>query len=179
LKLLAISGSLRQASSNTALLRAAQQLAPEHITLKLYDGLGDLPHFNPDIEFDDLRAVAQLKAKVEWADGLIFSTPEYAHGLPGSFKNLLDWLVGGHEFYQKPVTFFHLNAERGQFARAQLQEIIKTMSAKIIDEACLILPVNKALCTAEITTHAHHSLLIKNALTAFEQTIQKEKTSPA
>lgn len=179
LKLLAISGSLRQTSSNTALLKAAQQLVPEHITLKLYDGLGDLPHFNPDIEFDSLRAVAQLKANVDWADGLIVSTPEYAHGLPGSLKNVLDWLVGGHEFYQKPVAFFHLNAQRGQYARAQLREVVKTMSGEIIEEACLILPVSKALSIEEITNNKEYCGLIQNAIKTFELAIKKEKTSLA
>ncbi|MCA9839108.1 MAG: hypothetical protein KC422_19500, partial [Trueperaceae bacterium] len=91
----------------------------------------------------------------------------------------LDWLVGGHEFYQKPVAFFHLNAERGQFARAQLSEVIKTMSGSIIEEACLILPVSKALSTEEIINQAEYCLAIQAALSAFEQAIQKEKASPS
>ncbi len=137
--LLAISGSLREASSNTTLLKAAQILAPKNVTIMLYEGLDTLPHFNPDIEFDALEAVQDLKNQVALADGLIFSCPEYAHGVPGSFKNGLDWLVGGPEFYDKPVAFFNASG-RGTHAQAALHEIVKTMSGRIIDDACLTLP---------------------------------------
>ena len=76
INLLAISGSLRQASSNTILLKTVQALAPENVTITLYEGLNNLPHFNPDIEFENLEPVHDLKGQVDAADGLIISCPE-------------------------------------------------------------------------------------------------------
>ena len=85
--LLAISGSLRAASSNTALRQAATSLASAKVNVEIYQNIGALPHFNPDDDEDDAPAiVADLRARVVAADGLIICTPEYVHGLPGSLK---------------------------------------------------------------------------------------------
>src|SRR5215471_687580 len=100
-RILAISGSLRAVSSNTALLRAAAMLAPAGVEIRVYDGLGDLPHFNPDLEGAEPPVVKDFGAQVGAADGIILSTPEYAHGVPGVLKNALDWLVGGFDFINK------------------------------------------------------------------------------
>ena len=82
-RLLAFSGSLRKASTNTVLLGAAALLAPDGMTIEIYDGLAGLPHFNPDLDVDPLPAsVADLRARVGAADGLLFSSPEYARGVP-------------------------------------------------------------------------------------------------
>ncbi len=98
LNVLAISGSLRAASSNGALLTAATSHAPVGVEIEIYRNMGALPHFNPDDDGENAPAiVADLRARVGAADGLLICTPEYAHGLPGSLKNLLDWLVSGGE----------------------------------------------------------------------------------
>jgi NAD(P)H-dependent FMN reductase len=109
LRILAISGSLRQGSSNTALLQAAIALLPEGVEMKLYAGLGDLPHFNPDLEPMEPPSVTDLRAQVKWSDGLVISSPEYAHGVPGVLKNALDWLVSGDEFL---VSLWHCSTHR-------------------------------------------------------------------
>lgn len=167
INLLGISGSLRQMSSNTTLLNAAQTLAPKNVTLTLYEGLSTLPHFNPDIEFDNLQTVQDLKAQVVAADGIILSCPEYAHGVPGSFKNGLDWLVGGPEFYDKPVVFFNASG-RGTHAQTALREIVKTMSGQIIDDACLTLPfIGKQLDQELLETDPELSALIQAAIQKF------------
>src|SRR5690242_9011297 len=105
--ILGISGSLRRGASNTALLQAARLVAPPETTLTIYSGVGELPHFNPDLETVDAPLlpppVAVLRRIVGDANALLLSTPEYAHGLPGSFKNALDWLVGSTELPGKPV----------------------------------------------------------------------------
>src|SRR5215208_5568712 len=106
LRLLAISGSLRTASSNTTVLHALRAIAPTNVTISLYDQLGDLPYFNPDLdgEMDTPPAhVATLRAQIGQADGLLISSPEYAHGVPGVLKNALDWLVSSLDFPGKPV----------------------------------------------------------------------------
>jgi chromate reductase len=141
IRLLAVSGSLRKTSTNTALLGAASLLAPEGMTIALYDGLGGLPHFNPDIDVDPLPAsIADLRSRVGTASGLLFSSPEYARGVPGSLKNALDWLVSSDVFPGKPVAFLHAS-ERGVVAQASLRLILETMSAKIIDRASITVPL--------------------------------------
>src|SRR5690242_3748849 len=106
LRILLVSGSTRAASTNTAALRAVHDMDDEHVATVLYEGLADLPAFNPDDDGDPLPpAVSHLRAQIAAADGVVFCTPEYAGALPGSFKNLLDWTVGGTEMYHKPVTW--------------------------------------------------------------------------
>jgi len=136
MKILALSGSLRAASSNTTLLRAAIRLAPEGIEVTLYEGLAELPHFNPDLDrtLDDPRlppAVRDLRARVGAADALLICCPEYAHGVPGSFKNALDWLVGGSEMPGMPVALVNASP-RSVHAQASLVEILGTMSARLV-----------------------------------------------
>ena len=141
LNLLAISGSLRAASSNGALLQAATSLAPADVNVEIYENMGDLPHFNPDEDGENPSAiVADLRARVVAADGLIICTPEYVHGLPGSFKNLLDWLVSGGELWDKPVAVISV-ANRGAFAQASLMEILKTLMAKVNETASVEVPL--------------------------------------
>jgi chromate reductase, NAD(P)H dehydrogenase (quinone) len=138
--ILAISGSLRQISSNTILLQSAINLAPANIEIKLYAGLNDLPHFNPDLESNHIPAVNDLQTQIKWADGLLISTPEYAHGIPGVLKNALDWLVSSPDFMDKPIAI--LNASpRATHAQASLIEIVTTMAGCVIPEASITIPL--------------------------------------
>src|SRR5262245_21657419 len=96
MKILAISGSLRAHSSNAAILRAMAALAPPDVDIELYEELGRLPHFNPDLDQEGAvapRPVADFRRRLAAADGVVICSPEYAHGTPGSLKNGLDWLV--------------------------------------------------------------------------------------
>jgi NAD(P)H-dependent FMN reductase len=135
IRLLGISGGLRLQSSNTALIAALQRLAPSGVAVSLYQGLARLPHFNPDDEQGDLpEIVAELRRSVGEADGLVLSTPEYAHGLPGSFKNALDWLVGSVTFPGKPIMLVFGSAA-SIHAPASLREVLRTMSGVLVPEA--------------------------------------------
>lgn len=141
MRLLAISGSLRAASSNTALLQAAVRLAPSGTDVVLYAGLGGLPPFNPDLDTDDPPpSVSELRRQVGQSDGLLISSPEYAHGIAGSLKNALDWLVGSLEFPGKPVAIINASP-RAVHAEAQLREILTTMSARLVEAASISLPL--------------------------------------
>jgi NAD(P)H-dependent FMN reductase len=135
-RLLAISGSLRAASTNTALLRAAVNTAPDGVEVELYADLSKLPAFNPDLDGEAIAAVRAFRTKVLAADGLIISAPEYAHGVPGALKNALDWAVAWEEFPGKPVALWH-TSPYGEHAKAALAEILKTMSACLIPAAAL------------------------------------------
>jgi chromate reductase, NAD(P)H dehydrogenase (quinone) len=134
IRILAISGSLREASSNTTLLRAAIALAPSSVEMKLYEGLNDLPHFNPDLEPTAPASVKDLTAQIKWCDGLVISTPEYAHGIPGVLKNALDWLVSSEDFMGKPIALFNASS-RSTHAQASLTEIVTTMAGRVLPEA--------------------------------------------
>ena len=138
MNILAISGSLRAGASNTALLEAAIRVAPDGMSVRRYPSIAALPHFNPDDESPEdgelPAAVAELRMLVGQADALLLSTPEYAHGLPGAFKNALDWLVGSIEFPGKAVAVIS-PSDRSTHARAQLREILTTMSARLIEPA--------------------------------------------
>ncbi|HEY6039457.1 MAG TPA: NADPH-dependent FMN reductase [Kofleriaceae bacterium] len=134
MKVLAISGSLRATSSNAALVRAAARLAPAETSIEIYDQLGTLPHFSPDLDVEPAPApVAELRAAVGLADALMITTPEYAHGMPGSLKNALDWLVSAAEPIDKPVLLISASPSGAAYAHAQLSEVLRTMSMQLVD----------------------------------------------
>ena len=125
---LAISGSLRAASTNTALLEALARNAPSGCEVALYVRMARLPIFNPDDEGERTPTeAATLIEAVSKADGLIVSCPEYAHGVPGGLKNALDWLVSRDAAVGKPALLVHASP-RSTYARAALAEIMRTMS---------------------------------------------------
>lgn len=141
IQILAISGSLRAASANTAVVRAAVRLAPEAVDVRLYTGLGDLPHFNPDLDTETPPpAVLDLRAQLQASDGVLICSPEYAHGVPGVLKNALDWIVSSGEFMGKPVALINARPS-STFAQASLRETLTVMMAEIDDDASATLPV--------------------------------------
>lgn len=140
MQLLALSGSLRAQSVNSALLRAAARLAPPGIEVVCCPGLGELPLFNPDLEAAPPLAVQQFRARVAQAGALLIASPEYAHGLTGTIKNALDWLVSFEPFAYKPVAV--LNASpRAHHADTALREVLTTMAAVIVAPASVTLPL--------------------------------------
>ncbi|MDX8527340.1 NADPH-dependent FMN reductase [Mesorhizobium sp. MSK_1335] len=137
LDIIAISGSLRAASTNSALLAALRANAPADCRVEVYDGLGRLPIFNPDDEGERTPPEAvKLIDAVTLADGVIVSCPEYAHGVPGGMKNALDWLVSRDAAVGKPAMLVHASP-RSLYARAALAEIMRTMSFAMYEEATL------------------------------------------
>jgi NAD(P)H-dependent FMN reductase len=143
IELLAISGSLRAASTNSALLASVARNAPPGCRVSVYDGLGLLPIFNPDDEGERTpREAAKLIDAVTSADGIIVSCPEYAHGVPGGMKNALDWLVSRDAAVGKPAMLVHASA-RSLYARAALAEIMRTMSFAVYEEALEIALLGK------------------------------------
>ena len=142
-RILLISGSTRDGSTNTAALRAVAETAPDWVTAELYGGLSALPAFNPDHDGADLPpAAAGLRQEIAAADAVMFCTPEYAGTLPGSFKNLLDWTVGGGELDGKPVAWLNVaNQGRGGGAQATLETVLGYVGARVVEQACRRLPV--------------------------------------
>jgi NAD(P)H-dependent FMN reductase len=119
-------------------------VAPDGVEVVVYEGMGRLPHFNPDDDADPLDpGVSDLREQIAGADALLFSTPEYAGALPGSFKNLLDWTVGGIEIDGKPVGWINVSASGtgAADAHASLAKVLGYVGSVIVDDACVHLPV--------------------------------------
>ncbi len=144
--ILLVSGSVRRASTNTAVLRTAQAGAAPGTTLVLYDELADLPHFNPDDDHDTPPpAVVRLRDAVHRADGVLFSTPEYAGAMPGALKNLLEWLIGDDQpgsVYEKPVGWINSSPRGARLTYESLRTVLDYAHAHVIDEACGHVPVS-------------------------------------
>jgi len=149
-QLLLISGSLRAGSTNTAVLRTARTVAPEVVAAALYDGMGTLPHFNPD---DDREgepvhaAVTELRVQVMAADALLLCTPEYAGALPGALKNLLEWTVGDAGTHEKPVAWVNASGPAAPTGAADahdsLRKVLGYVGADIVEAACVRIPVTR------------------------------------
>ena len=171
MKILAISGSLREASLNSALLRAVSRIAPPGIEVTLYRGLGEIPLFNPDIESNQPEPVANLREQILASDALLIASPEYAHGVTGALKNALDWMVGNETFVYKPVAL--LNASpRATHAQAALRETVRTMSARLVDEASITVPVlGSGLSEDEIVQHPEIAPALRAALLSLKITV--------
>ncbi|WP_127531757.1 NADPH-dependent FMN reductase [Paenibacillus kobensis] len=141
--LLAISGSLRGASSNSKLLHAIGALLPDNVSCEIYAGIGELPHFNPDLDNDDPPdSVRAFRQTVKTADGVLLCTPEYANGVPGVLKNALDWLVSSGEFVYKPtaVVTASPNPRGGNHANESLVLTLTMMTADIVEGGAVTLP---------------------------------------
>ena len=151
MRLLLISGSLRDGSTNSATLRTVRAIARESVETTLYDGMGSLPHFNPDEDREGEPvhpAVANLRAALAAADALLICTPEYAGALPGAMKNLLEWTVGNAGTYRKPVAWINVAGPAAPTgaadAHASLAKVLGYVGADVVDAACARIPVTRA-----------------------------------
>ena len=143
MNILAISGSLRVASTNTFLLRILAEHAPDNVTVTLYNDLDDLPHFSPERDRENTsESVNKLRTLIQEADAVIICTPEYIHGIPGVLKNMLDWLASSGEFVDKPVGVISASPSDmgGSRAHASLSYTLSVLTANVTPEASLIVP---------------------------------------
>ncbi|OCX50630.1 flavoprotein [Mucilaginibacter sp. PPCGB 2223] len=147
--ILAISGSLRKNSSNGAIINALAAMAPEGVTVTVYEGLANLPHFDPGLDTGEpLAAVADLRKQISEADGVLICTPEYAFGIPAALKNALEWTVSSGEFVDKPTALITASSQ-GQHGHAALQLVLGAISAKLPEEAKLLIPFIRTRINAE------------------------------
>jgi chromate reductase, NAD(P)H dehydrogenase (quinone) len=140
MNVLAVAGSLRACSINAAFCRAASGLAPAGLHVTVYDALGSLPPFNPDLEPKPPRSVTLFRDTGGATNGLIIASPEYAHGISGVLKNALDWLVSYEGFVAMPVAVIN-TSPRAHHAYDSLLEVLKTMSATLVHEASISVPL--------------------------------------
>lgn len=146
MEVLAISGSLRTNSYNTALLKSAKAVAPSNMNILLYNHIGEMPHFNPDIPENSVHSsVLEFRKSIAKSDAILISTPEYAHGIPGTLKNALDWVVSSVEIILKPIAILSVStSELGGFrATAALTQVLSAMNTNVIIDATLNVPFAK------------------------------------
>jgi chromate reductase, NAD(P)H dehydrogenase (quinone) len=168
-RLLAISGSLRASSSNTEALRALTLLSPPQVSVTLYEGLATLPPFNPDLDEEGMTppaAVEALRQQIGNADAIVICSPEYAHGVPGSLKNALDWLVSAPQVLLKPTALVNVSP-RSVHAQASLAETLRTMSMHLVAETPFVVPlVERGMTAAAIASHPGLATPLRDCLDA-------------
>jgi chromate reductase, NAD(P)H dehydrogenase (quinone) len=171
ISILAISGSLRAGSSNGSIVAAAEHLAPEGASVFVFDGLADLPPFNPDLELHAPPAVVTAwRETLQTSDAVFISSPEYAHGVPGVLKNALDWVVGSGEFMHKPVALVNGSAV-STFVTAQLTETLSVMMADVVIATSL--PLNgRPSSASDILADPTATAALRAALQSLADTAQ-------
>jgi chromate reductase, NAD(P)H dehydrogenase (quinone) len=167
IRVLAISGSLRRSSSNTALVGAAARLAPEVVNLSVYGELAALPPFNPDLDNDcPPDPVTRFRDQLQACEAVLISSPEYAHGVPGVLKNALDWVVGSGELVDKPIGVINASG-RATHAWMSLRDTLTVMSARLIAAASITIPLDgRTLDAKGITADARLSAALRSAIGA-------------
>jgi chromate reductase len=149
-----VSGSTRSGSTNTAALRTLAGLEVPGVAATLWERLVDVPAFVPDDDAEPPPVVRELRGLLESADAVVFCTPEYAGTLPGSLKNVLDWLVGSGELYRKPVAWITVAVPgRGEGARAGLAGVLGYVDAEVIEGACVRIPIGRDMVDPDGTVH--------------------------
>lgn len=138
--ILAVPGSLCPNSSNMHILRhIGQSFAGTNIIFTIFDGIGNIPHFNPAIDTDPApKPVSIWRDQLVAADAVLICTPEYAFGVPGSLKNALDWTVSSNSYGRKPVGIITASSQ-GDNAHASLQLTFRALGANIADGATLLI----------------------------------------
>lgn len=141
MRFLAISGSARRCSTNTALLRAVQSVSPRGIDVSVFGGVDKLPIFSPDLEGANLpEPVRHFIRTIVESDGLIIASPEYVRSIPGGLKNAIDWLVSGEEIVGKPIALLHAS-HRGDDMLEALRFVLSTVSDRFAAEIFLRFPL--------------------------------------
>jgi chromate reductase len=187
---LAMSGSLRRASHNTALLRAAQRNGPPGLSIDLYTGLADLPPYNQDHDGDHPpEPVVNLRAAIAAADGLLIASPEYNHSVPGVLKNALDWASRpnpGSCLVDKPIAVMGASPSNFGTARGQsaLRQVLgATRSQVLVYPELLVFGSNRRFDDAGNLTDATTLALLDDLLVQFRDEIisrqHREDSFPA
>ncbi|MCW3118923.1 MAG: azr 2 [Chitinophagaceae bacterium] len=139
IKITGISGSLRDNSSNTNILRQLAAMIPAEIDFTIYNGIGGLPHFNPELDGEKPPIpVESFRQLLKETDAVIICTPEYAFGVPGSLKNALDWTVSSGELVNKPLALITASLSGGK-AHAALLDTLTALSTNITEERSLLI----------------------------------------
>ncbi|WP_339299200.1 NADPH-dependent FMN reductase [Paenibacillus sp. FSL R5-0623] len=179
LTILSISGSLRNQSSNTLLMHAMIKLAHTNLKFEVYDGLNDLPHFNPDLDIEEGPvSVQNLRVQLKHSDGVLICTPEYGNGVPGVLKNALDWVVSSGEWLNKPTIAIAASPSPmgGDKAHASLLLTLNMINAQVLQEGCLIIPhITLKMNKQGVIIDSESRRALQNSLTILEEACNQIK----
>jgi chromate reductase len=176
--ILAICGSTRQNSTNHRLLNVIAGLGNENFDISFFNGLAKLPAFNPDDDNDNIAPeVVIFRKQLNDADGVIICTPEYAHGVPGSLKNALDWTVSTSDFYHKPTLLITASTD-GQFGHSALLETLIAIGAKNIAQLQLLIQfaqtkINKDGVITDEKTRDEIALLLEQLKATIDENVEE------
>jgi chromate reductase len=177
MRIVGISGSLREESNNSKLIKVAKRYAPEGANFVIADYLDKLPHFNPDLDINNFDSLVGWVDLIRRSDGLVISSPEYARGYPGALKNAFDWLVQTDAHIDKP--FMMLNASaRSTVARDSLIVVLKTMSGIYKEHTSITIPIlGKSLSLNQLLETDDTVEKIRSSVTSFVSEIRREQGS--
>jgi NAD(P)H-dependent FMN reductase len=173
-KIFAISGSTRSNSSNLKILKQIAELSKALFELKIFEGLAEIPHFNPDLDTENPpQQVTSLRNEIQEADGVIICSPEYVFSLPGSLKNALEWCVSTTIFSKKKVGLITASAS-GEKGHEELQLIMKTIEAHFNEDTSLLIQGVRGKVNAEGTIVDNLTLKqIQKFITEFDKQIRE------
>ncbi len=176
-KVLAISGSTRQNSTNHRLIKAIIELSAASLDITVFDGIGNLPQFNPDDDGDNVATeVADFRQQLNNAEGVIICTPEYAHGVPGALKNAIDWTVSSSSFPHKP-TMLITASTGGFYGHKALMETLKAIEAKNIENLQMVIPFVKTKLNMDNRITDDQTLAdVKKLISDFVETVNNKQT---
>ena len=161
MRIVALSGSLQERSSNAALLDAARSLAPDDMTVVISDAVRRVPLFNPDLDQPPQPVpVQRFRHAVGTADAILTASPEYAFGVPGALKNALDWLVGSGELYAKPVAIIAGTPREngGIHVRGDLERTLGAQGATVVSSVTILVPRRDGQPDLEFDTDIRQSI---------------------
>jgi len=170
-KIIAISGSTRQLSTNLNLINAIIGIYSDKLDFKIFQALSDIPHFNPDLDTDNPpKTVADFRKQLNEADGILICTPEYAMGVPGTLKNAIDWTVSSMEFSHKPVALITASTS-GQKGHQSLMETLKIIESNIPDSSQLLISFVKTKIKGDKITDVDTLEQVKQLIDSLTKTI--------
>jgi len=174
-KILAICGSTRKTSTNSNLINAIYNLYAESVDVKIFEGLTNIPHFNPDLDNENPpENVLDFRYQLKQADGILICTPEYAMGVPGTLKNAIDWTVSSMEFSHKPVALITASTS-GHKAHHSLMETLRVIEADIPDNSQLVISHVRTKVQGDNITDANTLNQVKNVVDALIGVIQNRE----
>jgi NAD(P)H-dependent FMN reductase len=149
--ILAISGSTRKISTNLNLIKAIITLTGDKFDIHIFEGLAEIPHFNPDLDSEcPPQTVIDFREQIKAAAGVLICTPEYAMGVPGSLKNAIDWTVSSSDFSHKPTALITASSV-GEKGHASLLETLKVIECNIPEESQLLISFAQTKVSKEAT----------------------------
>lgn len=172
-KILAISGSTRQSSTNASLINCIVRLYTGKLDIEMFQGLSDIPHFNPDLDNENPpKLILAFRDQLKEADGILICTPEYAMGVPGTLKNAIDWTVSSMEFSHKPTALITASTS-GQKAHESLIETLRVLEADMPDGSLLLVSHVKTKVQGDKIVDPYTLIQVEKVMDSLINTLEK------